>query len=86
MEEVEQLIRKHVIFQRVLALQDKKVMGLNIGADGGVSLPEGLGGCMLRNRAHVSVERGIDMAQEKTPAREVHAAGTPGIIYLFCGH
>lgn len=26
-EEVEQLIRKHVIFQKVLALQDKKVIG-----------------------------------------------------------
>lgn len=38
MEEVEQLIRKHVIFQKVLALQDKKVMGPNIVADGGVSL------------------------------------------------
>lgn len=41
MEEVEQLIRKHVIFQKVLALQDKKVTGLNIVADGGVSLQEG---------------------------------------------
>lgn len=37
MEEVEQLIRKHAIFQKVLALQDKKVMGLNIAADGGFS-------------------------------------------------
>lgn len=50
------MIQKHVIFQKVLVLQDKKVMGLNIVADGGVFKRSSVAGCMLRNSANVSVE------------------------------
>lgn len=61
MEEVEQLIRKHTIFQKVLALQDKKVMGPNIVADGGVFKRGSVATCMLRNSADMSVELGIEL-------------------------
>lgn len=61
MEEVEQLIRKHAIFQKVLALQDEKVMDLNMVADGGVFKRGWVAGCMLRNSAGVSVELGIEL-------------------------
>lgn len=60
MEEVEQLIRKLVIFQKVLALQDKKVMGLNMVTGGGVFKRDSVAGCMLRNRADVSVKLRIE--------------------------
>lgn len=45
MEEVEQLICKHVVFQKVLALQDEKVMGSGSPEhDGGGGPQEGYSG------------------------------------------
>lgn len=55
------MIRKHAIFQKVLALQDEKVMDLNMVADGGVFKRGWVAGCMLRNSAGVSVELGIEL-------------------------
>lgn len=55
------MIRKHAIFQKVLALQDKKVMDLNIVADGGVFKRGSVAGCMLRNSAAMFVELGIEL-------------------------
>lgn len=56
MEEVEQLISKHVIFQKVLTFQDKKVMGSGTPEhdDGGVFRRGTVAGC--RNSIGMSVE------------------------------
>lgn len=58
-EEVEQLIRKHVIFQKVLGLQDKKVMGS--GSPGQIFRRGSVAGCVPINSAGVSVALGVEL-------------------------